>query len=196
MQDFRSLSIEMKVGIAALVIALLALGAWFFYDTPRATTTPAPAGEDIDLSSISTTTHVGGYTIEPVLDGEAPPAPDYKKPIPMNASVSSDVRAAIEAQHADVRKALDANTTDINAWTRLGVLHKIAGDYAGAAEKWIYVTQVWREDPIAYANLGALYRVEGKIAQAKTAYATAIAKAKAANLKDLAASYQLELDSL
>lgn len=186
----------MKIGIAMLVVALLALGAWFIYDQPKpATEAPAPAGENVDLSSISTTTHVGGYTIEPV-SIDVPKAPAYTKAIPMNASVSADVRAAIEAQHADVRKALDTNKSDINAWTRLGVLHKIAGDYAGAAEMWIYITQVWRDDPIAYGNLGSLYRVQGKTAEAKAAYTTAIAKAKAANLAGLAASYQLELDSL
>lgn len=188
-----------RIGTIAALIAAAIAGGFFItrHDTAQPSGDTA-ADQQIDLSTIATTTHIGGYTIEPVpFTGSAIlPAPDYEKPIAFHASVSAEVRSAIEAQFTEVKIMLAKDPKDINAWTRLGTIKKIAGDYAGAEDAWVYVTQTWPNDPVAFGNLADLYRTEGNTAKARAMYDAAIAKATASGNTTLADSYKSERDSL
>lgn len=187
-----------RIGTVAVLVAAAVAGGFFI--TRHDSTQPGvdtAADQQIDLSTIATTTPVGDYTIEAVsLTDSTFPAPDYAKPIVFHASVSAEVRTAIDAQFAEVTSMLAKNPKDINAWTRLGVIKKMAGDYVGAEEVWVYVTKTWPNDPVAFGNLADLYRTEGNTAKARAMYDTAIAKATASGNTALADSYKSERDSL
>lgn len=191
------MSLGKKIGLGIVLLALIVIGAFSFKKHSTAPQSSSEQMEDIDLSTISTTTHAGGYTIEPVpVDEVHVPEPDYKASISFNASVATDVRTAIQAQQADVVTMLSANPKDIDTWIRFATLNKIAGDYNRSIEVLTYVTKVWPKDSVAYAGLGDVYRTQGKTAQAKASYSTAISLAEAAGQKDLAATYRTELNSL
>lgn len=122
------------------------------------TRVPAPegrSGETINLSTISTSTRAGGYTVTPETVTVVS-RPDYKAPIIFSASLSADAKAAIEAQFSDIQTTLGKDPMNFEAWMRLGTLHKIAGDYKAAEAIWIYAGKQWTAyEP--HANLGDLY---------------------------------------
>lgn len=150
--------------IAAVIVAILA-GVMYqkTHIAPvtqqTATTTDATELANIDFSKISTTTKIGEYTITPLPTGTpAPTAPDYTKPAVYSATVSAEVRTALEAQFVDVRANLSKNKNDLNEWLHLGVLYKTAGDYQAAVAPWTYVAKLpTNVSYIAYGNLGDLY---------------------------------------
>ena len=85
-------------------------------------------------------------------------APDYRKPIVYDGSVSAEVRAAIESQFDKDKKLLAINPNDFNAWLNIAILHKIAGDYRGAEAIWLYAVKQWPTSYVAFHNLGDLYQ--------------------------------------
>lgn len=87
----------------------------------------------------------------------APTAPLYRTPIAYAASVSADVRTAVEQNRAHNIGLLDQDKKNFSAWMDLAVLYKIGGDYRGAETIWLYVTKAWPQSPIAFHNLGDLY---------------------------------------
>ena len=152
--------------LAACIVLLLVFGVYVqkkvhtkpTAHSPQATTTV------INLADISTTTKVGGYVIEPIREtpkGNTKPgliSPDFTKPMPYSASISPEVKAAIESQYTDLQVAITKNKEDFNAWIQLGVLHKIAGDYPGAADMWTYTSKEWPGADVSFNNLGDLYQ--------------------------------------
>lgn len=187
------------IAIAAFFLASRAEAPVVTEDNQSATTTDESG--NIDLSTVSTTsiTHANGYTITPIsIDNTAtaPKAPGYTSPVLFNTAVGADVRAAIAVQLADIKSILDKNPKDIDAWLRLGTLHKIGGDYSGAETIWLYVSKAWPADYIAFNNLANLYLSEGKTADAKAMYKLAIAKAKAANQTEITAQLEADLTSI
>jgi tetratricopeptide (TPR) repeat protein len=186
-------------------VIIIALAAFFFagrVEAPAAPDTSTATSSDtggIDLSNVSTTsvTHGDGYTITPVYDTpNAPKAPDYTSPVLFDASVGADVRAAVAVQLADIKSILDKNPKDIDAWLRLGTLHKIGGDYAGAETMWLYVSKAWPADYIAFNNLADLYLTQGKTAEAKAMYSVAISKAKADGKTEIATQLEATLSAV
>lgn len=197
MHAFTNMSLGKKITLVALFGILLIAGIFLFKKNSVAPQQTSDGVGNIDLSTISTTTHMGGYTIEPVPVEETNiPKPDYITAISVNASVAADVRAAIQAQQADVITMLSKNPKDIDTWIRFATLNKIAGDYSRSIEVLLYITKVWPKDPVAYGGLGDVYRTQGKVTQAKASYTTAVSVAEAAGQKDLAATYRTELNSL
>ncbi len=140
--------------IALTVTALVVAAGGALYWFTQSPMTPEQ-NQNIDFSGISTTTTVGGYTIEPIPVNEVY-RPDYTKPIVYSASVSVEVKAAIEVQFAKAKELLAKDPMDFNTWIDLGTIHKMAGDYKGAEAIWIYASKQWESD-VAHANLGDLY---------------------------------------
>lgn len=122
-------------------------------DTASTTTYTLPDGTVISVPAGATITEV----TEPAPAAQGPQAPDYRKPIVYDASVSAEVRAAIEAQFAKNKEEIARDSRDFNAWMNLAILRKIAGDYRGAETIWLYATEVWPTNPVAFNNLGDLY---------------------------------------
>jgi len=85
-------------------------------------------------------------------------APDYKASIAYSASINVDARTAIESQFMQTKSAIAKDLLDFDAWIRLGSLHKMGGDYGGAAKIWEYASLRWPTNVVSFANLGDLYQ--------------------------------------
>ena len=101
-----------------------------------------------------------GATIEEteVPNPSAIAAPNYRAALKIDASVSTDVRQALEAQHKETIRILNADPLNFSIWVNLGMLRKIAGDYRGAEEIWVYTSKQWPTSPVSFHNLTDLYQ--------------------------------------
>ncbi len=109
-------------------------------------------------TAVTVTANGGGYTVKALPDGaSAPVAPNYKAPIVFAASVSAAARTQMQARAAMAEAQITKNPKDIAQWLALGSIYEQAGDYAGAEKTWIYVTEEWPGDYVAFNNLGDLY---------------------------------------
>ena len=52
---------------------------------------------------------------------------------------------------------LEKDITDFNAWLELGLTKKVVGDYEGAAEIWVYASNLQPQNTVILGNLGDLY---------------------------------------
>lgn len=73
------------------------------------------------------------------------------------ASVSSDVRTAINTRLTKDRDAIQEFPTDFNTWIDVGVQYKNGGDYVMAVKVWDYASKKWPSNVISFNNLGDLY---------------------------------------
>ena len=172
-----------RIAIAVLVIAALAVIAYFVWKTPvphapvtsdTATTTATTTGESINVSSTTASTGVG-YTIAPV-DMAAIKAPESKNPLTFPSSITADVRASMQTTFAQVQSTIKAKPRDFDAWMTLGALRKQTGDYAGAETVWKYISTLYPKNPASFGNLADLYtNYTHEYAKAAAAYKSAIA---------------------
>jgi tetratricopeptide (TPR) repeat protein len=151
--------------VVVIIVAVLGYFAW----KEGGSTAPAISGLSsatstpvtINVSTSTAATSTSGYTVTPVTipKATAPVAPSITSPLTFSASLglTSDQEASLETQFAQVQEVLAKTPADFNAWIALGDTRKEAGDYAGAAADWKYVTELYPNDPTAFANLGDLY---------------------------------------
>jgi tetratricopeptide (TPR) repeat protein len=146
---------------AIVLVVIIGLGIYFLLPhavgtSPIATSTGQIVFDPNATSSQIITTPNGSYTVTPVVDSGTP-APDYKKPIAFNASVSAEVRAALNAQLAQTQAVLAKSPTDFAALINLGTLHKIGGDYTNASIYWAYAHAIFPKSTVPLDNLGGLH---------------------------------------
>lgn len=159
-----------QIAVIAVLIVLVGLGYYFTYNKPtssdvpansNATTSPATTTEsNIADGTVGITASGGGYTIKTVPSKNNPPkAPDYNAPLVFSASsgLTAEQQATLQARASELRAQLAKNTFDYDAWLALGAVFKTAGDYAGAAKIWAYISLNWPTDAVALGNLGDLY---------------------------------------
>lgn len=118
--------------------------------------------------------------------------PDFRKSVKFSSTVSGEIRSAIEKGVTTVKERLTKDSLDLKSWIDLGTLKKMAGDYAGAEEAWVFVTVASPNNSIAYNNLGDLYTNFLKnYPKAETSYLTAIRvdPSDASAYRDLASLY-------
>ena len=144
--------------VIVIIVLILGYFAWQERGTsiPATATSTAATSTDISANISSTTTSGPGYTIKPVT-GPSITAPSTATPLVFSASVSVDERATLQSQFAQAQATLKASPTDFNAWVALGGLRKEAGDYAGAAIDWQYVSALYPTNVVSFANLADLY---------------------------------------
>ena len=136
-------------------LVMLAAGIYLYISAPIAT-----SSQTLSDGTVVSGLPEGAVITEIPTEQPAPVAvaPDYRKPIAYDGSVSTEVRAAIESQFDKSKKLLAINPNDFNAWLNIAILHKMAGDYRGAEAIWLYATKQWSTSPVAYSNLGDLYQ--------------------------------------
>lgn len=149
-----------KIIYALAALILIAGGATFYWviardsdpsDTQRGTLVTSDAGSvGVDVTG-------GNATVEEVQEGEVPPAPKYRSPLAFSASVEADTRLVLQRDLGEIIAALDKNKTDVGAWVRLGIIRKIADDYRGAEEVWLYAKALAPSYTVPTDNLGDLY---------------------------------------
>lgn len=153
--------------IATIIIAVLILIAiaYFFSRsvsqpssgntaTSTATTTLATSTS----GGVSTTSSSGTYTVKQISGDTTPTAPNYKAPLNITApGISADERTSLQSQFAVTEASIASNKTDFDAWIALGSEREQAGDYAGAAADWQYISEIYPTNVVSNANLGDLY---------------------------------------
>lgn len=150
---------NLAIGVLVVVLA----GAGLYYATKggsRSLTEPNDnASTTVRILPDGTIVAPEGYTVEelPTEGGASIPAPNYKAALKFDASVSAEVRAALNAQLTSIQSEIAARPHDFTSWIRLGGLRKMAGDYAGAAEIWAYSSKMWPQETVSFSNLGDLY---------------------------------------
>lgn len=151
--------------LGALVL-LVGLGVFILKSQPPAgstnvatTTNSSASTTDIvsDLGNGITATGPGKVELVPVDQGTPPPS--LTGEIKINASLASDVQAAIRAKEEALIAELKKAPNRLDLWLQLGVYRKMAGDYVGAIEAYNYVatTGAVTINYIAYGNLGDVY---------------------------------------
>lgn len=188
------------IGIAVLVV-LLALGAWFFLMkptvVPSSTTSGSNAtGTTFDLTGLTAgqSTTTGGYTITAIPD--APKPPQVNRPLAFSGGVSAEMKTSLQAKADTLQAILQKAPTDLKAWINLGIVRLQAGDIEGARQAWTYVTQAAPSHPLAFANLGNLYAAHYKdYAKAETNYLKALSLNKA-DTNVVRALFELYTDNL
>jgi tetratricopeptide (TPR) repeat protein len=158
---------EIIAGIIIGAIVLVGIAYYFSKSSPQAAP-PGTAATSTTASSSSSSTSVtingnsatstDGYTIKPIYATAAPTAPSYKIPLVFSdPSVTADERTSMQTQFAQVQAVLVKTPQDFNSWIALGDLRKEAGDYAGAALDWQYMSKLYPSNIVSNANLGDLY---------------------------------------
>jgi tetratricopeptide (TPR) repeat protein len=154
--------------IAIIIIGVAYLASKSSPQLPESATTTTSTASSTDMSATSTGgivsingsgTSSADYTVNMVSAGTAPAAPNYKAPLTFSASagLTSDEEASMQAQFAQAEATLAKTPSDFNSWIELGDLRKQAGDYAGAAADFQYMSKLYPTNPVSNANLGDLY---------------------------------------
>jgi hypothetical protein len=150
--------------VVVVIVALIAYGVWQEKRTSEmsgstaTSTTASSSGVAITVSPTSTTSTSGGYTITRVTPGKGVPPPNSAAPLVFtNTTVTAEEQSQMQTQFTQTLAVLKTDSTNYSAWIELGLLREEAGDYAGAAVDWKYVTEIYPTDPTAFADLGDLY---------------------------------------
>lgn len=146
----------------ALVIVLAVIAALVFRGTHGATSGTSANLATTSSATTTTTsdaqiTGTGNYTVTQLPDETIPAPPNYKTPLVFSASVSADVRTALNAQFADTESALAKDPTNFDALINLGIIRKMGGDYTGAATDWQYAAILYPKSQVPFDDLGDLY---------------------------------------
>jgi tetratricopeptide (TPR) repeat protein len=159
---------EIIAGIIIIAIILIGIAYFFSKSAPEI---PLPTSSATSTSEAATSTSgaititgstasSSGYTITPIYaTSSAPVAPNYKTPLTFSASagLTSDEESSLQSQFAAAQATLAQSPEDFNSWIELGDLRKQAGDYAGAAADWQYMSELYPTNVVSNANLGDLY---------------------------------------
>jgi len=146
------------IGIVVLIIVvLLGYFAWKERGTNGSTVAATSTVSTTTVTVASSTS--SGYTITPVAlpTSGTPVAPNFKAPLVFSSSVSASDQASLQSEFAQAQAAIASNPVDLDAIIALGNVRKEAGDYAGAAADWQYVSEMSPTNPVSFANLADLY---------------------------------------
>jgi tetratricopeptide (TPR) repeat protein len=162
------------IGITIVVVVLLIIGilALRNYRNPQPAEGNTPTSVQATTTVATSTAPEAGYTVTPVI---APKRPNASAALSFMASVSESQRSSMQNQFIQIQDALKTSPNDFNAWIALGGLRKTAGDYAGAATDWEYVSKIYPTNVVSFANLADLYsHYAPNDSKAASAYAQAI----------------------
>ena len=152
---------QLWLGIGVIIAIILVGGILFFH--PYAAVAPTQTASSTGQTASSTTVNLGngvtaqvpaGITITPTPNISAP---DLNHQVSYSADLSPEALAYLKADIASTTAVLKANAADGNAWLKLGLYYKMAGDYSAAESVWLYMTKVIPTNYVAFNNLGDLY---------------------------------------
>ncbi|MBI5467412.1 MAG: hypothetical protein HY975_04350 [Candidatus Kerfeldbacteria bacterium] len=143
-----------KLAIPAVIIVIVfaaGAAAWVVWND---------AADESIQEPTTTASGIPTAIVEPV--GPVPLAgivqePDLNRPIKVLASLSDTAAAKAVTRIGELNAELSKDSTLFSSWMELAVNRKLIGDYAATEEIWLYVTQNWAGDPVAYNNLADLY---------------------------------------
>ncbi len=142
-----------KLGLICLVVGVLGLALWYFWGEfkfgsldsgwPDAGPRDGP-----DTSGMSVEDVGDREVVEPNLDR-----------LVFGESVSADERKRLGAEMQRISAALKTDPESYDSWLDLASYRKLAGDFVGAEEIWLYMAALWPDDRTAHENLGDLYHL-------------------------------------
>ncbi len=151
--------IQIRLALGSLIALLLLVGGYFLVSRNSSIppqTSEGSATTSVPISGGTVTVPVTGAVVG-ASSGANVSAPNWHTPLVSSPALSSDVNAALASQFSTIQQLLAKNPTDFNAWIDLGTIRKTAGDYAGAAEDWQYVSDIYPGNIVSFFNLGDLY---------------------------------------
>jgi tetratricopeptide (TPR) repeat protein len=148
------------LGLGVALAACLAAALFFF--GPRAAMAPTTPH-----TASTTTTTIGNVTVTlpagavvkevPYSAGTVvPPSLDHQ--VVYSPNLAPDVLAILKADIASTTRLLKTDPSQAGAWYQLAIYYKIAGDYSAAESVWVYLTQEYPHDYVAFGDLGDLYQ--------------------------------------
>ena len=133
-----------KLGAILIVAGAVGLAAWYFWGEFR-----SKGGQVTIASTENTEDNIGsGEVVVPNLDR-----------VVFGEGVGQDERARLGAEIEHISATLRGDSGLYDSWLDLGSYRKLAGDFAGAEEVWLYMALRWPGDRAAYENLGDLYHL-------------------------------------
>lgn len=85
------------------------------------------------------------------------PVPDLNRMVINNKDLPPEAVAVVEKNIRALSEELNKNSDQLDLWLDLGIQRKIAGDYEGARDAWVYATLIRPTGSVAFHNLGDLY---------------------------------------
>lgn len=76
---------------------------------------------------------------------------------PRLPNIPVEVLAEYQLRFNNIKKSLESDKENMDAWLGLGILQKGVGDYEAARDTWLYVNQIRPKNSISFANLADLY---------------------------------------
>jgi tetratricopeptide (TPR) repeat protein len=139
--------------ILGLVVIVIGVASYFLLGTRAAVPTGTPL--TAELSDVQVT---GDATIRELPQESFIPQPSLDRSVEIEAStLTPETQKVIQAKIATAVAAIKKTPNNLSLWMELGFRRKQLGDYVGAAEAWVYVNTLAKEDEISAINLGDLY---------------------------------------
>ena len=149
--------------VITILILLIVIGASYLL-LKKETTVSSPTTATSTSSTSTSTTPSSSTSSAKVHTSKAvvvvtarPVQPNYSTPLSFISSVSVGQQTSLNAQFAADTAAIAKNSNDFDSWVDLGIVHRLAGDYTGAATIWSYVSKAWPTNGVSFSNLGDLY---------------------------------------
>ena len=148
--------------LVVLIVGALAISGVFVYLYARSGgSQTATVLEEEDVVSVVgggvEVESTGGEAIVREVSTQAPPPPDFQKPLVFSESVPSETRLAYTALFDEAVEMLERDSVDYQGWVTLGILRKFVNDYRGAEEAWGYAASIYPQSTVPFSNLGSLY---------------------------------------
>lgn len=182
--------------LAGGIVIIFIAAAWYFTSHRQAM---APATTNTGTATTTMATSTNGeatVVIGSVPDTSSIPKPDLSRPYTPLSTLPTSVQASDKAAVATAIKQLKIDPNHIGYWLQLATYRKGANDFTGAEAVWLYVTERWPTDPIAYNDLGDLYENYLHDYAKATTYWNALIKLSPDNISaylNLATMYNINL---
>lgn len=137
--------------VVLAVVFLAAFVGWVVWNNVLREQAPEPVAIATDTPSA---------VVEPVpvvSPDSASKTPNLDWPVKVVTKLPDAVATNAIKRIRELTDELRNNKDLYSSWLELASNRKLIGDYTAAEEIWIYVTQNWSDDPIAYSNLADLY---------------------------------------
>lgn len=97
--------------------------------------------------------------VTPRKPGELPqPIPSLSRAVTVPASLGAEAVKIASAQIAELQANLKKDPSSVEGWIKLGAFYKIATDFKGAEEAWLYAEKLNPSALVPHNNLADLYQ--------------------------------------
>jgi len=143
--------------ILLLIILLGALGYFIYNDLTNIG--KAPDNEENTSTTTSDTITDGENRVDASFGEEIPEEiiPGLDREFTVPEIYSEEIKNNTMEQYQTIVSALKEDPALRGEWLQLALFRNSIEDYKGAEEIWLFMTQVWSFDHVAYGNLGNLY---------------------------------------